>query len=191
MHIFIDESGIHKKVDNSSFVIVYISLKDEGFISARIEQIESKLKIMPFHWSDFGSKAGWLIRKAFIKRISDLPFTFKYIIVKNPVKPREMLFYCLSYLLIEKDIKKVVIDGRQPKWYEKQIKHLLRSRGISVKKLRTANDRAVPALRLADALAGLVRSYHDGSPISQELYNLIRAKNKITAQLKVDGQVSR
>jgi len=190
MLIFIDESGIHKKVDHSSFVLVYVSIEDENFINARIEQIEKRLKIRFFHWADFGSKAGWLVRKEFIRLASDLPFVFKYLIMENPLKPQKILFYCLNHLLTEKDIKNVIIDGKQPKWYEKQMKHLLRSKGISVKKLKTANDKSMPALRLADALAGLIRSYYDGSKTSQELYQLMKIKNKITVQLKMDGQVS-
>jgi disulfide oxidoreductase YuzD len=191
MLVFIDESGIHKKVDHSSFVLVFINLTNQVLINNQIEAIEKELKIKPFHWADFGSKAGWSIRKEFIKQVSTLPFTLKYIIVNNPIKPQKMLQQALNLLLEERIIYQVIIDGRQPRWYAEQIKLSLRMNGISVKKLRIANDQAFPALRLADALAGLIRSYYDGSRFAQELYELIRVKNKITDHLKVDGQAHR
>lgn len=192
MLVFIDESGIHKKVDHSSFAVVYLSLENENFINLKIQEIEKKLGLNYFHWTDFGSKSGWRIRSEFIRQIALLPFSFKYTIATNPINPKQTLFYCLTHLLTERNIKKVCIDGHQPKWYERQIKRTLRSGGLSVKKLRCVSDRTEPALRLADALAGLVRSYHDGgSKTAAELYNFIRSKNKITVQLTVDGQDTR
>ncbi|MDP2586253.1 MAG: DUF3800 domain-containing protein [Candidatus Komeilibacteria bacterium] len=191
MLVFIDESGIHKQTDHSSFVLVFIEVKDEALINESIEQIEKGLKIQPFHWADFSSRSDWKIRKKFIKAISILPFTLKYIIVKNPILPQAMLRYALNHLLIGVDIKKVVIDGRHSRTYEQQLKTLLRRYGVSVDKLRVANDRSMPALRLADALAGLIRSYHDKNPDAENLYQLIESANKITSHLEVGGQAHR
>jgi len=154
-----------------------------------IEQIEKDLKIRYFHWADFGSKRGWQIRKKFIEQSAALPYNFKYSIVTNPIRPEESLFNAISYLLNEKNIKKVTIDGSQPKWYERQVKRSLRSRNVSIKKLKISRDTAEPALRLADSLAGLVRSYHDNpTGLAKELYQYLEANNKITAQLMVGGQ---
>ncbi|MDP2586238.1 MAG: DUF3800 domain-containing protein [Candidatus Komeilibacteria bacterium] len=191
MYVFIDESGIHKQIDHSSFVTVFVSVEDKAALNKKIEEIERRLKIKPFHWADFGSRFGWKIRTEFIKSVSTLSFSFKYIIVENPIKPQAMLYYALNNLLKEEDIIKVVIDGQQPKWYADQIKSSLRKSGISVKKLIIANDKADPILRLADALAGLVRSYHDGVLGAENLYQLIKMKNKITSHFKVGGQAHR
>jgi len=48
MHIFIDESGIHKKVDHSSFALVYIKINDFEATEKRILEIEEKLAIEKF-----------------------------------------------------------------------------------------------------------------------------------------------
>ena len=68
-----------------------------------------------------------------------------------------------------------------------RLKKILRDRGISVKKIRTGNDESFPCLRLADAYAGLVRTYWDdkNNKKAKELYEL--ANKKITTQL-VSGQ---
>jgi hypothetical protein len=189
MLIFIDESGIHKKVDHSSFVLAYVALENYEQASRAIAQTEKNLGINYFHWSNFGSKRGWKTREKFIESVSGLPFVFKYTITKNPVLPEEGLFNAISHFFREKNIKKIVIDGSQPKWYERQIKRSLRSRNISIKKLKISRDTSEPLLRLADALAGLIRSYHDSpTGVAKELYELLQAKNKITAHLTVDGQ---
>lgn len=192
MIIFIDESGIHKQTDHSSFVLAYVSIEKVDKINIAIENIESELEIKNFHWSDFGSKSGWEIRRKFIQAISSLPFCFKCMIVRNPIAPKECLYQALSYLLTERDIKKVIIDGTQPKWIERQIKRSLRTKNFSVKKLRLARDESEPCLRLADALAGLMRVYYDGkSKTAQRLYKLLQNNNKITAQLVGGQEISR
>lgn len=189
MIIFIDESGIHKQTDHSSFALVYVAVENVDEINAAIKNIERELNISHFHWADFGSKSGWGVRRKFIEAAARLPFRFKYSIVRNPVVPRESLFQSMLYLLTEQDIKRVVIDGTQPKWVERQIKRSLRSKRFSVKKLRVIRDSAEPCLCLADALAGLVRVYSDGrSGTAIELYRLLERGNKITAQLVVGGQ---
>lgn len=56
MYIFIDESGIHKKIDHSSFSLVYIEVDNFQLIEEKICAIESKLKIEKFHWSEVAWK---------------------------------------------------------------------------------------------------------------------------------------
>lgn len=175
--VYIDESGIHKTTQHSSFVLVYVDVQDDELVNSGIEKIERKLKISHFHWADFGSRKGWKIRRDFIMQSTKLPYCFKYAIIKNPVRPEKELYNSMLILLVEKDINKVFIDGKQPKWYERQIKKSLRDRGISVKNLKTAKDQSMPAIRLADALAGLIRIYYDNPRgIPQELYEQIKIK---------------
>ena len=189
MLIFIDESGTHKNQDHSTIVLVYVCIENIADLENKIQKIEQNLEIRYFHWSNFGSKAGWRIRKEFIKRIAKLKFTFKIALINNPVYLSKELEHCLQYLIIEKKIKKIILDGKKPKWYERRIKKILREKGVSIKKLRTLNDQSSPGLRLADALAGLVRHYYDKpTDTVKNLYQLLT--NKITAQL-VDGQKTR
>jgi tetrahydromethanopterin S-methyltransferase subunit G len=65
MHIFIDESGIHKKVDHSSFALVYIEIDNFEVIEKRIIEIEKELNIEKFHWSE----VAWKFKEAFIQKI--------------------------------------------------------------------------------------------------------------------------
>ena len=55
---------------------------------------------------------------------------------------------------------------------------------ISVKKLKTGNDQSYPALRIADAIAGIVR-YKNDNPENKDilpLYDLIKDKISITLE---------
>lgn len=174
-NIYIDESGIHRTTLNSTFVLVYIKTGNNDVLKQGIEKIENDLKIPHFHWADFGSRKGWTIRRDFILACANLPFTFKYVVAKNPVNSTKELFHSITSLLVERDVDKIFIDGKQPKWYERQIKKTLRDSGISVRQLKTVRDQAVPAIRLADALAGLIRLYFDNPQgLAQELFNRIK-----------------
>lgn len=52
MFIFVDESGVHKSIDYSTFVLVYIKIKNYSLVENKIKEIESKLKIDYFYWSE-------------------------------------------------------------------------------------------------------------------------------------------
>ncbi|EKD56055.1 MAG: hypothetical protein ACD_58C00306G0004 [uncultured bacterium] len=157
MNIFIDESGIHKKVDHSTFVVVYIEVENYSDIEKQIIQIEKDLLIESFHWS----KTVWHIKEKFIEKILKLDFKVKIALVKNPVNPSIELERVLLHTIIEKDIKNIFIDGKKPKWYERKIKHILREKGISIRKLKTVKGSQFAGIRLADMVAGLARSYFD------------------------------
>ncbi len=175
--IYIDESGIHKDTKHSTFVLVYVSIQNDESLNLGIEKIEKDLGISHFHWADFGSKMGWKIRRNFIIRAARLAFSFKYTVIKNPVNPTDELYNSIVILLTESNIQKIFIDGKQPRWYERQIKKSLNDRGIPVKNLRTVKDQSIAGIRLADALAGLIRLYYDKPEgIPKELYEYIKYK---------------
>ena len=179
MLIFIDESGIHKKTDHSSFAVVYVAVENETAFNSGIERIESSLNVDNFHWADFGAEHGWAVRKIFVLKALKLPFCFKYTVVSNPIHPQKELNEAIVSLLTEDDIDYIYIDGKQPKWYERQIKKSLQGRGISVRKLKTVRDESHPAIRLADALANVVRLYHDSpTRAAKQLYERLRSKMK-------------
>ncbi len=158
MHIFIDESGIHKKVDHSSFALVYVEVDNFHVIEERIHAIEKELKIEKFHWSEIA----WKFKEKFIQEALKLDFKVKIAIVKNPVSPARELERILSHMAIEKNISCIFIDGKKPKWYELKIKKVLRDKGVSARKVRMVRDDQVACIRLADMIAGLSRSYFDG-----------------------------
>jgi len=157
MIIFIDESGIHKKVDHSTFALSYIKFKDYKEIEEKVKKIEKELNINNFHWAH----TVWKVKEEFLKKVLKLKFDVKVAIVKNPVNPQKELEKVLNHAIIENDIKKVIIDGKKPKWFERKVKFILRNKKMSVKKLRTAKDEQYAGLRIADMVAGLTRAYFD------------------------------
>lgn len=182
MLVFIDESGIHKQTDHSVFALVCILIKDRELLEQGVLAIERDLGISDFHWSEHG----WIVREKMIKRLAKLAFTAKIAVFHNPVKPAEALEWSLLHLLVDKHIDQVHIDGKKPRWVERNLKKVLRGKGLATRHLRTDRHRSSPGIRIADAIAGLGRAYYDGrSKHAQRLWKSIA--KKITAQL-VGGQ---
>jgi hypothetical protein len=182
MVIFIDESGIHKSVDHSAFSMAYIEFENVAAVEKGIVEIEKKHNLRRFKWTDLP----WKLRGAFLSDVAQLPFKAKVAIFENPIKPDQALEWSAQHLLIEKDFKAIYIDGKKPRWVELRLKKVLRDKGISVKKLKTLRHDSSPGVRLADALAGLARSYYD-NPDGKAKPLWEKIKHKITAQL-VGGQ---
>ena len=157
MIIFIDESGIHKKVDHSSFALAYVQFEDYPEIEAKIIEIEAALGIDHFHWAE----SVWAVKEKFLKEILKLDFQAKIAIVKNPVNSSAELEKVLLHTIVENNIRTIYIDGKKPKWYENKIKKVLRDKGVSIKKLKTVRSSQCAGARLADMVAGLARSYFD------------------------------
>jgi hypothetical protein len=168
---------------------VYICFDDRVKVENKVAMIEESLGINHFHWANFGSKAGWRVREKFISAISQLSFTFKLMLFTNPIHFASAFEVSLEHLIIEKKIDNIIIDGKKSRRYALQLKKVLRDKGISVKKIRTANDISSPGLRLADAVAGLYRSHTDRpTETTLRLYRML--ENKKTVQL-VGGQITR
>lgn len=181
MVIFIDESGTHKQVDHATIALVYVEVTNVEEFEKAVEEIEGGLKIKYFHWTD----ENWLIREQFINKLLRLNFTLKVAVLKNPVKVTKSLEEALRHLVVEPNIKKIMIDGRKPNWYEQRLKKVLRDEGVSVKKLRTVRkDESSPGLRVADCLAGLIRYCYD-HPDSDatKLHEKLKKANKISFEL--------
>ncbi|MFA6547964.1 MAG: DUF3800 domain-containing protein [Candidatus Magasanikbacteria bacterium] len=189
MIIFIDESGIHKKVGHSTISFVYLQAKSIKEMEEAVVEVEKLLCIKPFHWSDYGSTNGWKKRASFLTVVSNLDFSFKLAIVNNPINYNIAFENIFQHLIIEHNIKKIIIDGKKSKRYEQKLKKVLRDKNISVKKIRLLRDEASAGLRLADAIAGLFRSHADNS--TEQTIKLTKLfEKKITVQL-VDGQMTR
>ena len=58
------------------------------------------------------------------------------------------------------------------------MKKILKLKAIHMKQLRTGNDQAYPALRVADAIAGLVRYTYEHGEVKEvrHLYRMIHKK---------------
>lgn len=173
MVIFIDESGTHKQSGHASNAVVYIKIENLEKVEEQIKTILIELDLEVFHWADHG----WKVRNRFLKQIIKLDFTFKVGIFKNPVKVSEITEIVLEKLITEKNIKNIFIDGKQPKWYEKRLKKVLRDKGISIKKLRTVRSISSPGIQLADTIVGLIR-YHFDNPDAEDARRWVKRLDK-------------
>ena len=113
-----------------------------------------------------------------------LNFQTKIAVIKNPVNPAKELEKVLSHMIIERNIKNIYIDGQKPKWYERKIKKILKDKGLSVKKLKTARSNQFAGVRLADMIAGLSRSYFDKKNLDKISQYYKKLERKIIVIIK-------
>lgn len=177
MFVFIDESGIHKATGHSTIALVCVKIVVNKTLEEKILQIENDLKIKAFHWSEFASRRGWGIREKFIRKVINIDFALKVSVIKNPINFSKYFPTAVASLIGKEKIEQIVIDGKKPRWYVKQMKKILRDRGVTVRKVRIVSARGSAGLRLADAMAGLIRSHYDkATPMTKKLYKIIENK---------------
>lgn len=182
MYIFIDESGIHRNVGNSSFALVYVEVKHIEKLRKQLLEINNKLKVESFHWAD----QRWSYRHKYLKKVIVLNFKFKVAIFDNPTNTDLAIDTIFDHLLREENIKLVAIDGKKPKWYENKLKKELRDRGIKAQKLKTIrNEISEPVLQLADVLAGfsLYVYEHKNDKMNKDLFERYKKLGKLEAQM--------
>ena len=174
MLVFVDESGTHRQHGYS--VIALICVADSQTmeeLDKDVLMIERVIGTTDFHWA----YKGWPFRREFIQGIAKLTFTIRLAQLTNPIKLDQELINTLPYLLPERNLERLFIDGKKGKNYERSLKKLLRDRDITVKKLRTVNDAAFPCIRIADAVAGAARYYLDNpSRQATQLYQALEPK---------------
>lgn len=173
MLIFIDESGIHKKTDHSSFVLAYIAFQDYQDVEKIVIELEKDLGLEEFHWAE----TIWKVKEKFVESVLKLDFAIKAAVVKNPVNPEDELERLLSVFLVEKGIRTIFLDGKKPKWYARKIKKILNDKGIFTRKLKTISDKQYAGARIADMAAGLIRSHFD-RPDKKDVARLYRKLEK-------------
>jgi hypothetical protein len=182
MIIFIDESGIERTVGYSVHAIVYITISNIEIVETRLRQTLTEMDMESFHWAEHG----WKVKDKFLRKIIKLPFRFKVGIFKNPMPRNEMVETIFQELITEMSIEKVYIDGKQPKWYERKLKKVLRDKGISVKKLKTVrNESSELGLQIADCLAGLIRYHYDKPelPDAKKWVEKLRKEEKLFEEI--------
>jgi hypothetical protein len=179
MIISIDESGIHKQDGKSVIVLVYVEIKDVEATERLVLEAEKLAGIRGFHWAH----RNWRMREAFVQGITKGDFTLKIAYISNPIILDKALAEALQHLLVERNISQILIDGDKPKAYAKQLKKVLRDKGVTVKKIRSVNDESYPMIRIADAVAGLARAtYDDPDGKASILFKLLKSK----IELRID-----
>jgi hypothetical protein len=174
MIISIDESGIHRLTGYS--VVALICTTDfDGLaeLDLRVIELEKSIGTSNFHWA----YKGWPFRRDFINGLARLRFTVRLAQLANPVQFDKSLEEVLPFLMPERNIELLLIDGKKPKQYVRALKKVLRDKGVTVKKIKTVNDEAYPSVRIADAVAGAVRYYLDNpNKEARKLYQALEPK---------------
>ena len=173
MFVFIDESGVNKKIDYSCFAFVFINKKDYILIEKSILDLEKLLKIKKFHWKS----NVWKIKFEFLKLISESNSNFKIKIIVNPIDQEKELEICFLDFIKDNKNNYIFIDGKKSKKYENKIKKYLKNNNISIKNIKTIKSDNSAGIKIADYVAGFFRYYFDNKgKIEKDFINIF---NKI------------
>ncbi len=168
--VYIDESNISTNLGHSAYSCVFV-------LCINKDDIEKELNITYLHWVDMP----WKLRIKFAEKIKNLDFVCKCTIFKNPINQEVVLTDFISNI-INNDlfVSKITVDGKKPKHYISRLKKKLRKQGVIFDKLLFTNDKSESFLRLADFIAGLIRSYIDNKNESNEyMFDILKRKIKI------------
>lgn len=180
MIISIDESGVHKQDGKSVIALVYVEVANAEAIDQLVLDTERQAGMKDFHWAH----RNWQLREAFIKGIAAGDFKVKVAYVTNPIFMDKALAEALQHLIAERNIGQILIDGDKPKAYTRQLKKVLRDKGITVKKIRSVNDESYPMIRIADAVAGAARAtYDDPNGKASRLLKMLESKIELRIDL--------
>lgn len=152
---------------------MYVEFDNYTHITNRIIEIEKQLKISYTYWTEMP----WKLRLKFAEKIKNLDFKVKAVVYENPILPDTGLKYSLLEFVKDNDVRGIFIDGKKNKNYEKELKGLLRNKGVKVYDLRIVDDKKESLIRLADFIAGLVRSYVNTSDKdTAHMFSLLKYK---------------
>jgi hypothetical protein len=175
--VYIDESNISSSVGHSTYASIFIMYMKKEFISNEINNIENILKISYIHWVDMP----WKLRVKFAERIKNIDFVSNVSLYNNPIIQENALESFLTQVLnTENKIYRIIIDGKKGKRYEQKLKSKLKNHGFIFNNVMFLNDKTEIFLRLADFIAGLIRSHADDKNIYNEyMVNILKRKIKI------------
>ena len=175
--IYIDESNISTNTGHSAYCAIFIFYTDKDIITKEIIYIESKLNIKHVHWV----KMSWKSRLKFAKRIANLNFSCRVSIYINPINQENALEKFISEIVsIEDGILKIIIDGKKGDRYIHKLKKSLKSKNVTINRLLFVDDKSEGLIRLADFIAGLVRSHVDNQNTDNTyMFNVLKHKIKI------------
>jgi hypothetical protein len=175
--VYIDESNISANIGHSVYASIFIICSNKELVSLEMANIEKDLKISYTHWVDMP----WRLRVRFSERIKKLDFVCKVAVCVNPIEQENSLEYFLTQIINkENNIYRITIDGKKGKRYEQKLKHRLKNHGFILKDIMFLDDKKEILIRLADFMAGLVRSYTDDkNRYNQYMFETLKHKIKI------------
>jgi hypothetical protein len=174
--VYIDESNIISNIGHSVYVCLYIEFLNKDDISKNIVNIENYLNIPNTHWVNMP----WKFRIKFAEKIKNIDFICKVVIYENPIFQKYILEDFLSKVVKnEERILKIMVDGIRSDKYIYKLKKKLKYKGFVFNRLIFVDDKEESLIRLADFLAGLLRSYVDNKNNNNTyIFNLLKHKIK-------------
>lgn len=172
LYCYVDESGQDTK-GRLFIVSVIITKDDRDEICNLIEELEKRSGKKATKWLRSKVK----IKIAFIKAvINSRSFRGKiyFTIVKNNTNYQQITFEAIALAIrcaktTDKYKASIFIDGLS-RPAEKSAGPIIRNLGIRTEKVRGVIDESYPLIRLADAMAGLIKEKCEGIGYAEKLY---------------------
>jgi hypothetical protein len=178
LYCYVDETGQHT-CGHGFLVAVVVTGPDREPLRTTLQCIEADCGKGPHKWSKTREKR----RLAYIERvIQSRDFRVWFASYKSTRQYRFLTSQTIAKVLSAQQQHSyeatILIDGLD-KAGQRSIGKELRRLGIPVKKVRGVSDESEPLIRLADAVAGLVRRALENNPAAQALYYRARAAGVI------------
>lgn len=175
--VYIDESNISASDGHSVYACIFIVYIKKELITNQLINIESDLKISYLHWVDMP----WKLRIKFSEKIKNLNFICNFALYNNPIIQENTLENFLTKIVNTQNTKfKIIIDGKKGNRYKQRLKIKLKKIGIITSNLIFVNDKGEVFIRLADFMAGLIRSHTDDkNKHNKYMFDILKHKIKI------------
>lgn len=181
--VFIDESGIGRKVGYSVYCLTYCFPSFKKEIDRLILEIEEKLKITTFHWRE----QSWIIKKKFLHQILKIiEWGCILCIVENKTHLFETPEQIIVKGLLGTSLDTIYIDGKKTKKYTHAVKKSLKNLGLNISSLKLVSSSACGGLRISDAVAGLVRLSLEKN-LTDDVGELLKQVNKKISAKIISG----
>lgn len=175
LYCYVDETGQDTKGDWFLVSIVIIENEKEKFEKI-LEDIEIRSGKKKLKWN----KTKRDRREAYIReiiKIKEFKNCFYFTIYENTTLFTDLIVYATAKAILDKAHKNyqasIIVDGLY-KNLEKQFSASLRKLKVKVNKVKGARDESSSLIRLADALAGLLRDATESNKLSKDLVKKLK-----------------
>lgn len=175
LYCYVDETG-QDTMGNWFLVSIVIIENDKEKFENILEDIETKSGKRKLKWN----KTKRNRREAYIReiiKVKQFKHCFYFTIYENTTLFTDLIVYATAKAILDKANQNyqtnIIVDGLY-KNLEKQFSTSLRKLKVKVNKVKGARDESSSLIRLADALAGLLRDAAEGDKISKDLVKKLK-----------------
>ena len=187
LYCYVDETGPDTK--GEFFLVSVVALEGElrEATEASLERIETRTKKYNRKWRgtkhDIRIDYLWDILQ--VKQLSGSIFYATYRGQTNYIPLIAQTIIKVIILKAEGDYQATIIIDGINEAEQKRVKRLLKESHIRYKKVRGPKDESTALLRLADAMAGFLRDYHEERDYANRLYRAFRRQEFI---FEIEGE---